>query len=87
LGIKIAVVMPRVFHAWSLKSRDKAFRQVDYFWSQALLLLDGAWLGAVCVIFMPFLDEQTITVLGCALIGIVSVASFTLHVHSLSLLL
>lgn len=87
LSVKIAVVIPRIVHAWSLRSRDKVYRKADYFWSQTLIFLDGAWWGAVCVMFVPVLDEQTITVLGCALIGIVSVASFTLHVHSMSLLL
>ena len=38
------------------------------------------------ILFLPQLDQQSSTLLGCALLGVVSLASFTLHVNSLALL-
>jgi signal transduction histidine kinase/CheY-like chemotaxis protein len=87
LGIKILVVVPRIAHAYILEKRDTAHLPTSQRWALGLLFLDGLWWGMAGPMFLPGLDVQTSTILGCALMGIVSVATFTLHVHAQAMVL
>lgn len=86
LGIKLALLAPRVVHAHWIEREEIIHRRSSQNLGLLLLFMDGLWWGLAGPMFIPGLDEPTATVLGFALMGIVAVATFTSHVYAHAML-
>lgn len=86
LGIKIALLLPRVIHARWIDQKDIIHLPSSQQLGLVLLFLDGLWWGMAGPLFIFSLDEPTATVLGFSLMGIVAVATFTSHVYAQAML-
>ena len=78
LGLKCAVVLPRMAHAFAFGQR-RGDSLSWLAWGSALLLLDGLGWGAAGVMLMVPDDPSSMTVISASLAGVAAIAAFAIH--------
>jgi len=79
LSLKICTVIPRVFQAYLIKKDEHATSNKSKNIAFTLVFIDGMTWGLAGPLLLPVLDHHASTILGCSLMGIVAIATFTLH--------
>jgi signal transduction histidine kinase/CheY-like chemotaxis protein len=81
LALKIVTALPRVVQEQLFLGRKAEPNARWHRWALGLILLDGICWGLAGLMLLPAHDEQTIVVIGASLMGVASVATFTLHAN------
>ncbi|MFY9476959.1 MAG: ATP-binding protein [Aquabacterium sp.] len=81
LALKIVTALPRVVQEQLFLGRKAQPNARWHRWALGLILLDGICWGLAGLMLLPAHDEQTIVVIGASLMGVASVATFTLHAN------
>jgi signal transduction histidine kinase/ActR/RegA family two-component response regulator len=81
LALKIVTALPRVVQEQLFLGRKARPNARWHRWALGLILLDGICWGLAGLMLLPAHDEQTIVVIGASLMGVASVATFTLHAN------
>lgn len=81
LALKIAAALPRIVQEQLFLARKARPTKAWHRWAVGLILLDGFCWGLAGLMLLPAHDEQTIVVIGASLMGVASVATFTLHAN------
>ena len=78
LGLKVAVVIPRVIHGRMFRRRQTDSLRWLY-WGRAMLFLDGLVWGMASFFLTPANDTAAMTLVVATLAGVTTVAAFVLH--------
>ncbi len=81
LALKVATALPRIIQEQAfIRLRAQPNRRWHQ-WTLGLMLLDGISWGMAGVMLIPPHDQETATIICASLIGVASVATFTLHAN------
>ncbi|WP_165456706.1 ATP-binding protein [Aquabacterium lacunae] len=81
LALKVLVTLPRIAHAEWFRRHKVAPDRRTLKMVTGLLLLDGLAWGLAGIMLIPLHDQQNATFISACLMGVASVATFTLHAH------